>query len=377
MDGSASLPPSDDNSGVLLISHMAELCRWDKVQQLLEAGADPLAGDQTSPPAMHFIVKYGQLALLSAIVEKGCSVTQISTSLRTAILAGHADIASFLLAKGATYDPKYGDDIDHALVDGFEDCIVCLLEHGMDPELFIRRRRCKLVIRACELKRATVVASLLRLGVNPRSKTVRGLPLLHLATKMDAINCMEVLLRAGVEVDISTGEGDTPLHTAASNNAMAALRYLVAHGAPLDRRNSGSLTPLHAALQSQNAEAAKALISYGADVTLRDQYNKSAIHWAAYRCLHADVLRDILAHGGHPNDLQACSGGNSLHCLVASRTVHTDVMNLLLEHGANPCHVHKGQSVLAVLCARVTTSVLSIDSDAIGMLLAAGAAMDC
>ncbi|KAJ3802030.1 hypothetical protein GGU11DRAFT_828569 [Lentinula aff. detonsa] len=127
-----------------------------------------------------------------------------------------------------------------------------------------------------------------------------GSGLLHLATRLDAVEVMHALLSKGVAVDSLDISGLSPLHMVRSD---AAAQTLVDFHANVNL--SDPCSPLH---MCQSGNIAKVLLANGAILEARDVYQATPLHTAET----VDVASVLLQHGANPIAGDR-TGGTPLH----------------------------------------------------------------
>ena len=148
---------------------------------------------------------------------------------------------------------------------------------------------------------------LLSRGVDPNTRDIHGLTLLHAAAWCGDKSAAELLLKAGADPNARDAEGNTPLHVAARRMFPQVALLLLKHGADPNARNARGETPLHIAARgdertfgSSNYAVVSILVKHGADVNARDKDGNTPLHYAVARCAFATASL-LLKHGADPN----------------------------------------------------------------------------
>ncbi len=207
---------------------------------------------------------------------------------------------------------------------------------------------------------------LLDIGADPNARDVHGRAPLHLASRADAHNAVELvqmLVRAGASPEIATSTGETPLGlalaakdaalahwldwtswrlplrrlraadlpAAAAMGDTAAVDRLLALGLPIDGEDAQGATALIRAAGSGHAALVVRLLEAGADAT---HAAHSGIHClaAAVSAKREAVVRTLLNHGTAP-DTPMTGGGTAL--TVAAALGQLRIADALLEAGAD------------------------------------------
>lgn len=290
----ADLDARDDEGGTPL--HAA----WGNratVEELLRAGADPLARDERgrvadptscgnwNTPAFWRLALVGEFELCVGLGEDvSARDGDGNTPLHLAAQAENLPAVTFLLEAGA--DVNAGNNIGATPLHG------AVVNEG--PE---------------------VVAALLEAGADINDGAAsHGTPLLHalaLASRWGWSPRWEIseapinaLLEAGADVNASDSAGHTPL--------LASFEL---------RRREGTL-----------ANLPLRLLAAGADATLRDSQGRTPLHVAA-AAEGPEVVRALLQTGADPRAVDA-DGASPLHAAAASGSL--EVIHLLISAGANP-----------------------------------------
>lgn len=141
--------------------------------------------------------------------------------------------------------------------------------------------RCAIMLLACGLPSASLLAAEQALGMNERP--------IHDAARMGARKDVEIILKRSPQArDARTELGITPLHYAAMNADSGPLKALLAAGALVNARDSEGRTPLHMAAFATRTENGKLLLQAGADPTLKTDAGRDVLSMA--RKVRADEL---------------------------------------------------------------------------------------
>ncbi|XP_027465840.2 ankyrin repeat domain-containing protein 61 isoform X1 [Zalophus californianus] len=212
--------------------------------------------------------------------------------------------------------------------------LLCLLEHGADPEVRDARGL------------TTLHLMLLHWPITSTTWTKPGNRIQRILTDIqsNAVMCLHILCEHGAQVNARVDDSNkqSPLHLAITYGTYPVLSILAQNGAHVNAINESSMTPLHMAADILNKEMMETLIACGADVNCAvastgNTALKLAVCTAsskAGRLLAAGVscIRLLLIHGAKVNARdhegqtaihEACFGGREA------------IINLLLESEAN------------------------------------------
>lgn len=186
---------------------------------------------------------------------------------------------------------------------------------------------------ACWLGRSSLLARLLKLGLNPNKTDEAGRTCLHLSCLVGNEECATMLLDNKADPNMWDSSNDrkaTPLHCAASAKSLACVKVLIAFGADV---NAGLLerSPLHYAVLSHATEIVKELLVSGACPDTQQVFTETPLHVAA--SLGSASCTKLLLDAGA--DVRAAMGpGRATALHLAAEDGHAECARLLLEHGA-------------------------------------------
>jgi ankyrin repeat protein len=244
--------------------------------------------DDRSLPELHRAAQQGDLRAVVLLIDSGSPVDERDhygmTPLHHATRAGHTDVASFLISRGAKVNAySYFDGDPH---------------EGTIGEL--------------------------------------GWSVLHYARQQ---RMAELLVAHGAVTDAYDHyKAMTPLHWAISRGDREMARYLIQSSANVDDQDRHGLTPLHHAARADNAALVALLLDAGANVNVRDYYGMSVrkrgilslLHWAALLGA-VDEAERLIVQGVDINATDK-RGMTALH--AAALRGHVTTVELLLGKGA-------------------------------------------
>ncbi|EAY03359.1 hypothetical protein TVAG_398840 [Trichomonas vaginalis G3] len=106
----------------------------------------------------------------------------------------------------------------------------------------------------------------LSLGANANEKDLFEDTALHIATKNNYKETIEILLSYGANINEKDKNEETALHFAVSNNNKEITDILISHGANIDEKNTFGRKVLHFAAENNSVITAELLISLGANI---------------------------------------------------------------------------------------------------------------
>jgi len=173
--------------------------------------------------------------------------------------------------------------------------------------------------------RSGAMATLLRLGANPTSKTI------GLATTGRSPNIVAALLRSGKISLLGGGEGRDQMMLAVETGHEGLAKLLVERGVRTDMKlNESEDTPLIIAVKRGDARLVKVLLTPGS-LHVRDGMGRTVVHWAAENGYEA-IVRMLIASQGRVND--TCDYGET-PLLKAVKGRYHGVVRCLLDQGAD------------------------------------------
>jgi ankyrin repeat protein len=163
------------------------------------------------------------------------------------------------------------------------------------------------LLLAAELNHAEIVDDLLCNGAETDLEDMRGGNAVLRAAEEGGLEALQKLIDYGATVgDEKVGadeEGRTPLHLASRNEHIEVLQILVEKYSNLDIRDDNGLTPLHHTCQSGALETAAFLLEQGADPAILDAFGRTPFV-VAWQYGHKDLI-DLFREKGKlsPTDL--------------------------------------------------------------------------
>ena len=213
--------------------------------------------ESKSVTALHVASICGLATTVSMLLQQQSQEVNIRTSMGSTPLiyassAGHKEIVSMLLQKGA--DPFlsnwYGNALHCAAEAGETGIIRQLLDHGMDVDIPRRKGRTPLHCTA-DQDRAAAAHVLVCEGADIDARDMAGMSILHSASAYDSVNIIHLLFEMGKpDLESTSNRGLTPLHYAAANGRTYIARTLLEHQADMDARDNLGRTPLDHAISN-------------------------------------------------------------------------------------------------------------------------------
>ncbi|EEF41675.1 protein VAPYRIN-LIKE [Ricinus communis] len=284
----------------------------------------------------------------------GCTGSQLTTLLESAVMSGNADLVAKLVDLGGDLNRK--DLKGHCLIilavrAGNLDVVKVLISSGCLIDNLVD----KVLHEAAAANRVDIMEVLcctFKDLVDSNSTDLYGRTPIHVAATLGHVEAIKFCASIGVKVEAVDCDGCTPLHLAAEKGHLEAveclldcscyLKYVVnkegktAFGVAIDNGNSdlfGLLRlgdVLHRAAGLDDVNGIKNCISEGVNVNDRDQNGWTPLHRAAFKG-RIESVRTLLSYGAIVDPVDD-DEYTPLHCAV--ETGHIQVAMLLMAHGA-------------------------------------------
>ena len=134
---------------------------------------------------------------------------------------------------------------------------------------------------ALRKKDVAAVKSALASGTDANESGAGDQTPLHLASELDAKECVSALLAAKAKVGVEDGQLRTPLLLACESRAFGCAQLLIEAGAPLGARDKNDMTPLHwMAAHGADVPLIQQAVTKGADIDAVNFMMQSPLHYA-------------------------------------------------------------------------------------------------
>ncbi|KAK5993578.1 Ankyrin-R [Cladobotryum mycophilum] len=304
--------------------HYAAISGHKEIDRLWNDGMDANAQDLRGRTPLHYASWCGHTDFVDCLVKKGATIDvqdrDGASPLHFAALQGHLDVIKLLL-DGFEGRPN---EAEGGKVDGKA------REFWSSTALQSRDYNGRSPIHWAVIKGHAEVVKALRTKTNIKDN--HGLTALHLGVlhgKHDALKAVAKGL--GADKESTNDQGLAPLHLATKMQNCEAMEILLANGASVDTRDKRDHTPWMVAIEERFTTGAELLRQNGANVNALGEFRWNPLHGAAS---HGDLdqIRFLLSQGVNPS-IQGENRWTPLHYAVATKD--KDCAQALLEGGAD------------------------------------------
>ena len=363
----ADLPGADDKLHWLspVLSRATWLGLEDIVIQLLSLGASPnwSGAEEYCKAPLHEAASNHQLGTAKLLVAAGADLnapwgSKNETPLNIAACFGSADVAEFLLEKGAVInskDTRQWTALQAACVWGHYTTVEVILKHQKFQEYLPPGSPAQPIVLSSHMRRAKIINHLIDYGADPNISDPSGETALWHAAAAGMVDICRFLLENNADPDFTPSNTAPPLVKAAMDGHLDIAKLLVEKGAHIEKTEMPGYgwlrTPcvslqrvstqcmswytdflflVNIATAYHEDEIVRYLITKGANVNSPDSDGWTPI-WIAARDGRTELLR-MLAEAGANVDT-AC-GENQFTPLHVS-ACYSDITRVLLEYGAD------------------------------------------
>lgn len=287
------------NNRLLCLGYNTPAC----IKVLLQAGADPCAGDPYGDTPLHYAAEAGQQECIKLLLDAGADPNAVNDSRSTPLhrAAGKSAESTLLLLEA-------GADV-HARNSGGETPLHKASSEGMWGSF----------------------EHLVKAGADLSAADNCGNTALFCSASGGSAECVKYLLEHGADPNKANNYGDFAIFKAVQRSAECT-KLLLDHGADVNARDRFKQTPIFKALSEiKGTECLKLLLKYGADTCALDVDGRNALHWAA---LEAPNKVNILIKAGAAPDIADCEGNTPFY--LAASGGHVAAMRFLIKAGVDP-----------------------------------------
>lgn len=298
---------------------------------------DPNAVDPLGQPALLLAASRGYADIAAWLLERGAAVDirgpRNWTPLIAATYGGHTDLVELLLKHHADKTAVSADGLNalfYAIDYRYADIIDVLLAAGADANAATSPQfqdGHSPLMRAAMRNAAPIASQLMAGGAHVEQRDAQGRTALFYAAEYNALDVLAVLQRARVDVKARDSRGDTALQAMAEKGPAAIARQLLAMGVDATADNKAGDTALIIAARAGNTDVAQ---------LLAEKSDKAARGTALFAAVEGGALPTVttLLQLGVPVDSRDRNGATPL--MIAARHSHAHLVDYLLQRGANP-----------------------------------------
>ena len=196
--------------------------------------------------------------------------------------------------------------IHEAAINGCDDCIVILINHGADIDIVCERGFTPLAL-AVKHSHYSTVRLLLECGAFIESQTLQYQTPLHISVAINNENITALLLNHGADMEYRAENGFTPLNTAIVRDAVGCVRELLDRGCDVESEVSGGFNCCHIAVTLNHIRCLQLCCDRGAD--LEHKANGLSPLFVAASLGRTACVTELLNRGAHLS-LFGYSGNN-------------------------------------------------------------------
>ena len=306
-----------------------------------EAGTDPDARDENGYTVLHHATVIEDTSVIALLLDAGANPSARSyddhTPLHFALRHRNSAVAAILVRAGADVNTAENDGITPLHLAVYDSAVTTLLlEAGADVHADAEGTA---LYRA---ETAGVVDALLAAGADIDALGRFGTPLMEsvrppvLRPRPDSLSEVSVrLLEQGADPNARSWGGRTVLHAAASAGP-AVIRALMDAGADPSIGDDNGETLLHqAARYSSGPTVIPLLLDAGMDINLPNNNGETALHLAAGAVFRNSATVAVLLEAGADPGLPTAEGDTPLHSAMAASRPDTATVASLVAAGAD------------------------------------------
>jgi ankyrin repeat protein len=334
----------------------------ERVQELIDAGADVNETTRGQGPALAIAVEMGQAAAVQLLIDSGAVIDIRDSWGRTLLvyaLDARKDAAAVVkVLLDAGIDVNARDDLgrialSNAVIGRDDEVFNLLVEYGSDISLLSDGGSVALQ-SALANNHVDRVVKLLDLGVDVNARSSDGQTALFTAVDSrwsPTLDAVQLLLDRGAEADIEDHYGGSPLKLARKN----LQEFLATEKRQIKRAKAGKLyntTPEELLQEKRDYQQIVALLEAAGAGTKPPQVNNIL---QAARTGDVGKVNALLQKGEHIDAIDDKNGYSPL--IWALSQDHEEVAQALLENKADPNIVAKrGETALMVAIERGTST---------------------
>lgn len=270
------------------------------LQALIDAGADVNVKDKEQLTPIHHAARFDVKIALEPLIQGGASIVDgdgkhDSPPLAWAAQAGHVEVVTELLARGAPVNAKSRDQstpLYFASGNGHTEIVTILLAAGEEIDAKGPKEETPLHYAAYN-NHPDVIRILTDAGADKEAVNSDGATPLLFATTHEKTEGAIALITAGANTEAVDTHERTPLLIASQAGNVAIVRALVDADANTEVVDRCGLTPLLLASEAGDTALVTILVETGANKEVVDRGGKTPLHWATF-CHHVETTIVLL-----------------------------------------------------------------------------------
>jgi serine/threonine-protein phosphatase 6 regulatory ankyrin repeat subunit B len=307
------------------------------VKRLLERGADPAKRCDNGARALDTVAELGNLSMVRLLIERDAALTDLPgwedrTALVAAVVAGHAEVARWLLDQGADPAKPAGNGtrpLDAAAERGYLGIVQLLVMHQRALLNLKGFQECTPLMRAVAAGHVEIARWLLDQGADATQRALRGVRPLDLAAEAGRLEIMQVLHEHNPALLNLLGGGDqSALINATANNQAGSVTWLLARGADPAQRAGNGTRALDGAAERGHLGIVQLLVNHDRVLLNLGGFRDRTALMAAAANGHVEVVRWLLDQGADAKR-RADIGARALD--LAAETGHLEIVRALIE----------------------------------------------
>jgi len=315
---------------------------------MLKIGAKLLPDNQERSPVHIAVIKSNEKTLRVILEhlnpqEKKDALESVDaegfTPLMVAAWQGRKEHVVELIKHGAllnSFDKNKRTALHLCILKGNDDVIQQLIDSGCDVELTTGAGLTPLLLAVKKNSSETAIKSLLRGGASVYAKNQQGHTALHLATKHNRQNLIEVIVQEVLTgdkklIDMQDDEGRTALMLSIELKFFAISKILTKSHADSGIVDKNGQNVLHTAVLAGNDDAIRMLCRTRDLMNGTQKMGQTPLHYACLKKAHS--LVELLVRNGATLDVQDAAGNTPMHLCVMHKFY--ELAAFLVDEGAS------------------------------------------
>lgn len=340
-------------------------------RMLLEAGADARLCDHTGRSALSYALGSDNAELVELLRLSGVPEPKEQVFLQ-AVAAGDADAVNRLAGTVVLRDEPGGIGyvaMKTAVFAGHEDIARLLMNRGVNINM-VNDAELSLLHLSVQENRPEAIRLLARLGAKLNEYRAFGFAstgtALHMAIQQGKLSLVKLLHELGASLKVGR---QSPFKYALAGEHADIIRWLVEQGEPVDALMGMQRTPLTEAVYRQQAKMAKLLLELGANPDGVGYHHETPLRWAIQN-RDVELVRMLLEAGATADHTD---NYNRHHLYAAAVACPAEIIGMLIKAGAKVDRICKDPNHNSSALINVCYFQNGDRAEAVKLLLEAGA----